>query len=204
MRAAAPLPAALRAPAESRPPRTVALWEPNRPPGSPRGGKPPPPPPARAAFAAPRLRGGGGGTFAQHSGFLEERAHGVGRRRPLGQPRVRLLGVHLDNGRVSARVVVADRRHEPSVPGGTRVRHDDPEVGLPLPPHPPQPNTSRHKRVTSFVRACASAGTVPTADSLPAPVARRPARSATGVTRSTASGPPALRASSRERSPRRA
>src|SRR5260370_17152427 len=172
MRAALPPPAVPRAPAGPHPPRTIALWGRTRRPGAPRGGRPPLRPAARAAFAAARLRGGG--AFAQHSGFLEEREHGVGRRRPLGEPRVRLLGVHLDNGRVSARVVVADRRHEPSVPGGTRVRHDDPEVGLPLPPHPPQPNTSRHRRVTSFVRPLPSSATLPPAAPLPPPFALPP------------------------------
>src|SRR2546425_4458281 len=116
----------------------------------------PPPPAARAACAAARL----GGPFPQHSGLLEERAHRVRRERALVEPRPRLLCVDLEVGRVGARVVVPDRRHEAPVPGGSLVGDHHAEVALPLPSHAPQSNASCHV-LRSFSVAASSAGTAP-------------------------------------------
>src|SRR5258707_15517535 len=93
-----------QASAAIRPPRTPppSAGTPSRAP--PRGGSPTPPRVARGAGAAARLRG----ACAEHPGALEERPHRVGGRRPLGEPLRGLVLVHLEHGRVGARVVVTD------------------------------------------------------------------------------------------------
>src|SRR3989475_10997522 len=115
-------------------------------PDAPREGSPPPPRAVRAACAAARLRGGFRGRcgFAQYAGLLEERTHRVGRRRALLEPGPRLLGVHIDHRWIGARVVIADRHYKAAVARRLGVRDDDPEIGLTLPPHPAQSNSSCH------------------------------------------------------------
>src|SRR5438094_24391 len=71
-------------------------------------------------------------------------------------PRQCSLRVLRDLGGVGARVVVPDRGHEPPVPGGPLVRDHYPEIALPLPPHAPQANASRHSSQVLFrsLRIC--------------------------------------------------
>src|SRR5438477_9139914 len=148
-----------RRPAAPRSPRTAGRAARTPRPDSPPGETPILPPAARAACAAARLAG----PFPQHSGLLEKRADRIARERALVEPCPRLFRVDLEDGRIGARVVVPDRRHEAPVPRGALVGDHDPEVALPLPAHAPQPNASRHM-LRSFSVAASSAGTVPAGD----------------------------------------